>query len=223
MNCSEIQNHLSAYQDKALPFDLQTEIEAHLQHCQACSRELARLDNLVNLLAELPVESPSPRSLQQLRAKIAAEKNKPRRLTERLAAGWRKVSASRPFQVAIASSMVLLLVVFIENYWDYQKQKMYREAQTRPFVAQKQPEKHADKGFEKYLVPAEELMVSLADSQENRKLNNDEYNLLVEAISFMSATDAHASEKRNVIHTFTLDGEGRQPPKSRISMSFEID
>lgn len=71
MSCRTSQR-LSAYQRGALSQQQQVEIEAHLQVCAACRRELRQLEKLDRLLATLdPVAAPEDltrRALQDVRA-----------------------------------------------------------------------------------------------------------------------------------------------------------
>lgn len=53
MNCSEVQNLLSAYYDDELSADLRANVDAHLENCSDCATELAGFENLSSLAAGL--------------------------------------------------------------------------------------------------------------------------------------------------------------------------
>ena len=53
MNCSEIQNLLSAYYDDELSADMRDSVAAHLNECNVCASELAGFEKLSSLTATL--------------------------------------------------------------------------------------------------------------------------------------------------------------------------
>ncbi|MCA9072021.1 MAG: zf-HC2 domain-containing protein [Planctomycetaceae bacterium] len=53
MNCTEVQQQLSAYFDGELPVEMETQIASHLEGCSACARELASFDRLSKLSGQL--------------------------------------------------------------------------------------------------------------------------------------------------------------------------
>ena len=58
MECSEIQEQLSAFLDQDLTEDLRLQITRHLASCPACQAELAALERLDAALIELEVQAP---------------------------------------------------------------------------------------------------------------------------------------------------------------------
>lgn len=58
-NCKEIRERLSAFIDNELPPQERKLIEKHLQECPACAQEESSLRQVIDLLDEIPDESPS--------------------------------------------------------------------------------------------------------------------------------------------------------------------
>lgn len=70
MKCREVQEHLSAYLDGELPEGLGRILTAHLQACEPCRAELARLHRLEGALAALtapPVPDVRDKVMDRLR------------------------------------------------------------------------------------------------------------------------------------------------------------
>lgn len=63
MNCSEIQDWLSAYYDNELAPELRSQVDAHLCECVNCSNELAGFDELNSLATRLDTSETPPASV----------------------------------------------------------------------------------------------------------------------------------------------------------------
>ena len=72
MNCSETNEHLSAYQDGELDSDLASQLRTHLRDCPGCRLKLHDLDSTWELLAASPSLPPQPEFLPKLRERIGA-------------------------------------------------------------------------------------------------------------------------------------------------------
>jgi anti-sigma factor RsiW len=70
MNCSEVRNHLSAYQDRMLDPTLAAAVEEHLRSCITCAAEAAALSATRARVHGLPAKKAPPGFLQAVRARI---------------------------------------------------------------------------------------------------------------------------------------------------------
>lgn len=66
MNCSDVQQLLSAYFDKELADDARSNVGEHLDECSECSRELAAFENLSVLASDLHTPAPPDHLWQQI-------------------------------------------------------------------------------------------------------------------------------------------------------------
>jgi len=72
VNCSEIQERLSAYHDSQLSADVAERVSAHLAACSACARELASFEQLSGLSRDL-IDPPAPAQMwSELQSKLDA-------------------------------------------------------------------------------------------------------------------------------------------------------
>ncbi|MHB8994064.1 MAG: anti-sigma factor family protein [Armatimonadota bacterium] len=100
MACSE-GRQLAAYLDAELSLPDRARLEEHLRHCAACRQEIAELEQLEGLLAELsPVPTP-PQLLSCTMARARGELQPTRRM-----------SANRPAAVGAAAALLLVLLQF---------------------------------------------------------------------------------------------------------------
>ena len=60
MNCTDAQQHLSAYYDDELTEDVRLRVSAHVQSCVACARELEHMQQLSNMVSTLVNPSTPP-------------------------------------------------------------------------------------------------------------------------------------------------------------------
>ncbi len=84
MNCSEIQNLLSAYHDGELSSEIREDIVAHLQSCQSCSSELAMFEQISTLAAELDSPVPPSNMWDELEMRLQEESNRKRQSISQL-------------------------------------------------------------------------------------------------------------------------------------------
>ncbi|MFT5303668.1 MAG: anti-sigma factor RsiW [Mariniblastus sp.] len=109
MNCSEIQNLISAYYDDELSAELGANVDAHLQNCSSCAAELAGFKHLSSLAAGLG----TPVAPTAIWSAVAQEldKNQPE---QRVVA--RSVSMSRhalfKYAAALAATVLIGFVGF---------------------------------------------------------------------------------------------------------------
>jgi putative zinc finger protein len=72
VNCSEVQDHLSAYYDNQLSPGEAARVATHLGNCSSCAAEIASFENLSGLSRQL-VDPPGPKNRwEELRAKLDA-------------------------------------------------------------------------------------------------------------------------------------------------------
>ena len=76
MNCLEVQDNLSAWLDGELAPEVGALVDRHLEGCDACLRELAKLEALEQALAALPAPAPPPGMPEKVAARL---KRPPRR------------------------------------------------------------------------------------------------------------------------------------------------
>lgn len=91
LDCSMVQEYLSAYVDDELPVEQREAIQEHLAVCPACRQELGRLTRLWEALEDLPAASPPPELIDQVLA----------RLPRRKAYGWRSLALAASLLVGI--------------------------------------------------------------------------------------------------------------------------
>lgn len=72
MRCEDVAPYLSAFVDGELPQPLRSEVAEHVATCDACSATLARYAKIDSLFAALPRSAPSPETLDQILATVAA-------------------------------------------------------------------------------------------------------------------------------------------------------
>lgn len=70
MNCSQVQNLLSAYYDGELAGDLQTRVARHLGECTACAQQLTGFEKLTALAGALPTPAPPESIWRQLNEQL---------------------------------------------------------------------------------------------------------------------------------------------------------
>jgi hypothetical protein len=73
MRCEDVAPYLSAFADGELPQPLCSEVAEHVATCDACSATLARYAKIDSLVAAMPRSAPSPETLDQILANVAAE------------------------------------------------------------------------------------------------------------------------------------------------------
>ena len=72
MNCSQVQEVLSAYYDGELPCETKAEVAGHLDGCARCSRRVAAFGQLSAAAQALPTPSPPPEMWTQLAQELDA-------------------------------------------------------------------------------------------------------------------------------------------------------
>lgn len=92
MKCPEVQDHLSAWLDGELPPEASARVDRHLEACDACRRELAKLEALEQALAALPAPAPAP----GLAARVLSRRRRPARR------GWQSVALAACLVVGMA-------------------------------------------------------------------------------------------------------------------------
>jgi anti-sigma factor RsiW len=130
MRCGTVQRKLDAYAAEELTPSLRRKMEAHLEACPACRRELARLRELATLLADAPAPPPVPDGFaERLMAKA------PRRLAERQAAprpAWHPLRwwAEAPAMMRAAAAAVLLIGLAAGTLMGWQTSQRAATSQT---------------------------------------------------------------------------------------------
>lgn len=71
LDCSIIQEYLSAYVDDELPPEQREAVQEHLAVCPQCRGELARLTRLEEVLEALPSPLPPPELIDQVLARLS--------------------------------------------------------------------------------------------------------------------------------------------------------
>ena len=113
MNCSEVQDRLSAYYDRELSGDLRASVARHLAECESCASEFAAFSDVTRAVSRMP-QPPVPAAIwdgiveEFLDNESADSKPQPMPAAVR-SRPWR---ASR--QLALAASILLMLGV---GFW----------------------------------------------------------------------------------------------------------
>lgn len=77
MNCSQARRLFSAYMDRDLTFQEESDLRRHLQRCRGCAEEMARLEGVRDLLRALPEADPGPGFYEAVRGRIEAARGDP--------------------------------------------------------------------------------------------------------------------------------------------------
>lgn len=134
MDCLETKKNLAAYLDDLLDGKRAEAIESHLFGCEPCRAERDRVERLFSYAAALPMEAPSPRVWEKIRA--ALREPKPLPWTERLR-DWARESIETtahyfPSYAAGAASAALLLIFVLPLGAGPQKNPGLRQENDRP-------------------------------------------------------------------------------------------
>lgn len=77
MNHSDIQSRMARYLDGDLSLDARALFDAHLDRCEACSRELSEMRDTIRVLRSLPAEEPPLNFVSDVMARIAEGEGQP--------------------------------------------------------------------------------------------------------------------------------------------------
>jgi len=77
VNHSDIQSRMASYLDGELSLDARALFDAHLDQCDACSRELAEMRGTIRLLRSLPTPEPPPDLVSNVMSRIAEGEGQP--------------------------------------------------------------------------------------------------------------------------------------------------
>lgn len=106
MNCSEVQQRLSAYFDGELSPDWESRVATHLDECSECSAQLADFDRLANLAAKLSTLEPSP----QVWAAVERNMDRPVEAPPDRNSSWRTAWIA-------AASLAAMLFIGVAVWW----------------------------------------------------------------------------------------------------------
>jgi anti-sigma factor RsiW len=101
MTCRRIETQLDDYLDGALEAEVEAGLVSHAQECSDCERALARAESLRRVLAQLPVQGPSPSFFEK--ALNAAARQRTRAEAKSIAPVW--------YAGAVAAGLAALAVV----------------------------------------------------------------------------------------------------------------
>jgi hypothetical protein len=111
MNCSEVQERLSAHLDHALEAGERRVVETHVQSCAACDERLTSIRNTQALVMALD-RPPAPADLA-LRIKVAVSQRREMTLQRRLQGlGVRFENAMNAFMLPATAGLVTAIVFF---------------------------------------------------------------------------------------------------------------
>jgi predicted anti-sigma-YlaC factor YlaD len=109
MNCREVKQKLSAYQDKELPELQMKEIENHLKNCSVCSRALQEMNDVWEILSHIETIESAPFFWTRLSQRIKEKSTKQ--------SNWKFVfAATQKFTVPIVTTFVLIIALTIGIY-----------------------------------------------------------------------------------------------------------
>lgn len=104
MNCSKIQNLLSAYMDGELAGEEQLQIRRHLAECYTCSQEHESLLTTKRMISSLSVREARP-GLDQMILGMLAEEEQTRARRSPILAWWSTLPINRRLQFAGALAL----------------------------------------------------------------------------------------------------------------------
>ena len=77
MNHGDVKRHLADYLEGDLDLDARAILDAHLDHCEACAREVAEMQQTIQLLRLLPEPEPPPMIAADVMRRIRAGEAEP--------------------------------------------------------------------------------------------------------------------------------------------------
>ena len=113
MKCENIEEQLSAYIDNELSKREMTTVEQHLLDCATCSKSLAQLKHIADMVSEIPPVSMSDRASERLEAAIEERlyAPEPELQSSERPAWWRWVT--RPAFGAVAASFAVVVLAVL--------------------------------------------------------------------------------------------------------------
>lgn len=120
MKCTEVRGYLSDYLEGALSPDLAQQVEAHLQSCFACARDLLSLTRVPALVRQWSPSVPSEQIWAGIEARIRAssEPQGASRFSPRhppFATRHSSLATRRLLAAALATAAVALVAFFVWN------------------------------------------------------------------------------------------------------------
>lgn len=120
MNCSEVQDQLSAYVDAELPAEIRDQMAAHVNNCKACAAEVGFARELSGEVRAIPAPQPPPGLWNAIEAGLGNEKQLSLAGDAVFPRWWARPRAAW----AIAASVLLLLtagLLMSEYFSDHQE------------------------------------------------------------------------------------------------------
>ncbi len=111
MDCTEIQNNLSAFLDGELSAGEKAEMEKHLAECGACSAEAERMRKVVGLVAGLPRVKALGDFTSRVHRAIEVEKDAVRTLEKHAKLAFTPASALFAAVAAVLIAVIVFLVI----------------------------------------------------------------------------------------------------------------
>ena len=127
MNCSEIQDLLSAYHDKELAAELNRRVATHLSQCSGCATELARFERLGRLARELERPQPSGLSWEAIenRLREPPELSGPESVSQAFPArSWTRPVVVRALAALAAGILIVVVGYRVFSGGDHDHQEM---------------------------------------------------------------------------------------------------
>lgn len=124
MDCNQIGELMSEYIDHRLPPSLAATVEEHLAQCPGCYKEYGELQQVVDMLRDLPVIMPPPEFHHRLHQALQARYTSTGVHTT--AGFWSRVAQSKWFKTAAVAAVALLSfgMLNLADFW--------REPASRP-------------------------------------------------------------------------------------------
>ena len=91
MNCTQAEEHFSAYLEDTLDYQTLQAFERHLTECEACQSEYARFQESVKSVQQLPQIEPSPYFMSALQQRLATEQHETVSVKDVVATGWQQL------------------------------------------------------------------------------------------------------------------------------------
>ncbi|MGD9722640.1 MAG: anti-sigma factor [Pirellulales bacterium] len=116
MNCERVRELMSAYYDRELTPDLETEVREHLERCPVCVEQLAQFAELSKLAADMRQPEVPTGMWSSINASLSAKAN------ERATVPWRRYS-----QFGIAATLLIAASIALVAYWNGHPTDEHRE------------------------------------------------------------------------------------------------
>ncbi|MBX9792598.1 MAG: zf-HC2 domain-containing protein [Pirellulales bacterium] len=103
-NCATVQEHLSAFHDRELPFELAAAVREHLKCCPQCAQRFAEFQALSRIGTELPSAEVPPRIWRQIERQLSAQ------VQSQCASLIKSIHRRHPWAALVTAALVIVIV-----------------------------------------------------------------------------------------------------------------